>query len=155
MSDTFSLDADALGVIKASPTPLDGPPQTPPSVPDVVPVPATVPPVPGVLVVKTPGVRFVNLRSGPNVTYPDIGDVANGQEIEFWPGGTRDGWYPARVDGKPGWISSAAAKIWGVEQQPFEVVISLDGKVYARIPVSGRSVMESVTLDLTVEVKAK
>jgi len=112
-------------------------------------------PVSGVVVVRTPGVKFAPLRAGPGATYEEVGRVANGQEVGFWPGAMRDGWYPAQADDQAGWISSAVAKIWGVEQQPFEVVVSLDGKVYARIPVAGRSVMQSVALDLTVEVKAK
>ncbi len=57
-----------------------------------------------------------NLRSGPGLSYEDIGTMHNGETASYLGGSSVDErgvtWYKVNFNGKVGWVSSKYARLY-------------------------------------------
>ena len=100
-------------------TPTTVPTDTP--VPTNTPVPTDTPtpiptdtPTPAAPKAKIGGEGQVNVRSGPGTTYPEIGQVATGSELELIAKNAAGDWYQiCCVDGEPAWVVARLVEVTG------------------------------------------
>lgn len=106
--DTFSLDSDALKVIKDNPMILT-----------VDPFPSGAYDRTGTIHI-TSGAPFVNLRAQPDSKSEDLGDILEGDVVRTWSTGIVRGWLPVEVvlTSKRGWVSGSVAGLQQIVEPP-------------------------------------